>query len=114
MGSSSQIPALIKQAACDAGFDLAGIAPVRDFPELDHFSAWIAAGRAGEMKYMEARDEAGHLKRASLRSAAPWARSVIVVPSTTTQRSHTRPNCTTLGEDGFPATPGVMRIITKW
>ncbi len=78
MGSSSQIPALIKQAACDAGFDLAGIAPVRDFPELDHFSAWIAAGRAGEMKYMEARDEAGHLKRASLRSAAPWARSVIV------------------------------------
>jgi len=78
MGSSSQIPALIKQAACDAGFDLAGIAPVRDFPELDHFSAWIAAGRAGEMKYMEARDEAGHLKRASLRSAVPWARSVIV------------------------------------
>ena len=78
MGSSRQIPALIKQAARNAGFDLAGIAPVRDFPELDHFPAWIAAGRAGEMKYMEARDEAGHLKRASLRSAVPWARSVIV------------------------------------
>src|SRR2546425_6287448 len=76
MGSSRQIPALIKQAARNAGFDLAGIAPVRDFPELDHFPAWIAAGRAGEMKYMEARDEAGHLKRASLRSAVPWARSV--------------------------------------
>jgi epoxyqueuosine reductase len=30
------------------------------------------------MKYMEARDEAGQLKRASLRSAVPWARSVIV------------------------------------
>jgi epoxyqueuosine reductase len=30
------------------------------------------------MKYLEARDEAGQLKRASLRSAAPWARSVIV------------------------------------
>ena len=30
------------------------------------------------MKYMESRDEAGQLKRASLRSAAPWARSVIV------------------------------------
>jgi epoxyqueuosine reductase len=78
MGSSNQIPALIKQAARDAGFDLAGIAPVRDFPELGHLPAWIAAGRAGEMKYMEARDEAGHLKRASLRSAVPWARSVIV------------------------------------
>ena len=78
MPSSRQIPALIKQAAHGAGFDLAGIAPVRDLPELDHFPEWIAAGHAGEMKYMEARDDAGHLKRASLQSAAPWARSVIV------------------------------------
>ena len=30
------------------------------------------------MKYMEARDEAGDLKRASLRSTLPWVRSVIV------------------------------------
>src|SRR5258708_26332759 len=30
------------------------------------------------MKYMEARDEAGELKRASLARVAPWARSVIV------------------------------------
>src|SRR5438046_3245754 len=30
------------------------------------------------MKYMEARDEAGRLKRASLRHAVPWARSVVV------------------------------------
>ena len=78
MHGPSQIVALVKQAAHDAGFDLAGIAPVRDFPELERFPQWIAAGHAGEMKYMEARDEAGGLKRASLRSAAPWARSVIV------------------------------------
>ncbi len=69
---------LVKQAAHAAGFDLAGIASVGDFPELDRFPEWIAAGHAGEMKYMEARDGAGHLKRASLRSVAPWARSVIV------------------------------------
>jgi epoxyqueuosine reductase len=74
----SSISALIKRAAHDAGFDLAGIAPVRDFPELDHFPEWVAAGRAGEMKYMEARAEDGGLKRASLRSAIPWARSVVV------------------------------------
>jgi epoxyqueuosine reductase len=74
----SQITALVKQAARDAGFELAGIAPVRDLPELTHFPDWIEAGYAGEMKYLEARDEAGQLKRASLRSAAPWARSVIV------------------------------------
>jgi len=78
MAQVSQIAALVKQAAQEAGFELAGIAPVRDFSELDQFPKWIAAGRAGEMKYMEARDEAGHLKRASLRTVAPWARSVVV------------------------------------
>jgi len=74
----SHIPALVKRTAHQAGFELAGIAPVRDLPELNHFPEWIEAGHAGEMKYMEARDEAGQLKRASLRSTAPWARSVIV------------------------------------
>jgi epoxyqueuosine reductase len=68
----------VKQAARDAGFDLAGVAPVGDFEEFDHFREWIAAGRAAEMKYMEARDEAGGLKRASLRATLPWVRSVIV------------------------------------
>jgi epoxyqueuosine reductase len=69
---------VVKQAAREAGFELAGVAPVHDFDELDRFREWIAAGRAGEMKYMEARDEAGSLKRASLRSTLPWVRSVIV------------------------------------
>ena len=78
MNQISQLTAVIKQAAGDAGFELAGICPLRDLPELNHFPEWIAAGHAGEMKYMEARDEAGSLKRASLRSAVPWARSVIV------------------------------------
>jgi epoxyqueuosine reductase len=75
---TGQITTLIKQAAKDAGFELSGVAPVGAFPELDRFPAWIDAGHAGEMKYMEARDEAGQLKRASLKSAVPWARSVIV------------------------------------
>jgi len=69
---------LIKRAAQDAGFELAGIAPVHDFEELSYFPEWIAAERAGEMKYLEARDDAGNLKRASLKRTAPWARSVIV------------------------------------
>jgi epoxyqueuosine reductase len=67
-----------KQAAREAGFELAGVAPVHDFDELDRFREWIAAGRAGEMKYLEARDQSGSLKRASLRSTLPWVRSVIV------------------------------------
>ncbi|MFZ0286959.1 MAG: tRNA epoxyqueuosine(34) reductase QueG [Terriglobales bacterium] len=75
---AGEIAALVKQAAKDAGFELAGIAPVAEFPELSRFPEWIAAGHAGEMQYLEKRDDAGNLKRASLRSAIPWARSVIV------------------------------------
>jgi epoxyqueuosine reductase len=78
MKQISEVTSLVKRAAHAAGFELAGIAPVRGLPELNHFPDWIEAGYAGEMKYLEARDEAGQLKRASLRSAAPWARSVIV------------------------------------
>jgi epoxyqueuosine reductase len=74
----SDLPTRIKQCARDAGFDLCGIAPVRDFCELRVFPAWIADGKHGEMKYMEARDEAGELKRAALNRVAPWARSVLV------------------------------------
>ena len=78
MNQLSQITGLVKIAARNAGFELAGIAPVREFAELSQFPHWIAAGHAGEMKYLEARDESGQLKRASLQSTAPWARSVVV------------------------------------
>ena len=76
--SIQDLKSIVKQAASDAGFDLSGIAPAADVSELKHFPAWIEAGRAGEMKYMEARDEQGDLKRSSLSRVAPWARSVIV------------------------------------
>ncbi len=74
----SDIGSRIKQLALAEGFDLCGIAPVRDFGELLVFPAWIDDGRHGEMKYMESRTEAGDLKRAKLANVAPWARSVIV------------------------------------
>jgi epoxyqueuosine reductase len=67
----------ILAAARTAGFELAGIAPVGDFAEHRRFEEWVEAGRAAEMQYMEARDGAGGLKRASLRNVAPWARSVV-------------------------------------
>ena len=73
-----EIKATVKRAAEAVGFDLCGIAPASDSPELRYFPEWIAAGRAGEMKYMEARDEQGNLKRTSLARIAPWARSVVV------------------------------------
>src|SRR5438270_10226900 len=69
-----------RHAAAEAGFDLAGIAPVRkeDMPELGAFIEWVDAGRAGEMKYLESRTESGELRRASATNAAPWVRSMIV------------------------------------
>jgi epoxyqueuosine reductase len=69
---------IVKRAAEQAGFDLVGVAPAADAAELQHFPEWIAAGHAGEMKYLEARDDQGDLKRASLARVAPWARSVVV------------------------------------
>src|SRR5215472_6455715 len=74
----SELAAKVKRWACEAGFDLAGIAPVREFAELEYFPRWVAAGHAGEMKYLESRQENGELKRASLKASAPWASSVVV------------------------------------
>jgi epoxyqueuosine reductase len=74
----SDLKTIVTRAAADAGFDLCGVAPAVDARELQHFSAWIAAGHAGDMKYLEARDESGELKRSSLSRVAPWARSVVV------------------------------------
>jgi epoxyqueuosine reductase len=78
MNRAAEIAAMVKCAALDAGFELCGVAPATDAPEHDYFPSWIAAGHAGELKYMEARDEEGLLKRASLARVAPWARSVVV------------------------------------
>jgi epoxyqueuosine reductase len=76
--SIRHVESVVKRAAQQAGFELAGIAPAADSSELQTFPEWIAAGHAGEMNYMEARDEGGDLKRGSLSRVAPWARSVIV------------------------------------
>src|SRR3954462_440006 len=74
------ISELVSRHARDVGFDLAGIASAdaADIPELGRFADWVERGHAGEMEYLKARDDQGRLKRASLRNAVPWARSVIV------------------------------------
>ena len=69
---------MVKRAAAEAGFELAGIAPVRDCPELDYFAEWLVSGYGGEMRYLESRSESGELKRRALANVAPWARSIIV------------------------------------
>src|SRR5437899_1470704 len=84
MPTREQISEVVERAALEAGFELAGITPVRDqggdnqMPESGAFAEWIAAGHAGDMKYMEKRTDSGELRRASAKHAAPWARSVVV------------------------------------
>jgi epoxyqueuosine reductase len=70
----------LQQAAVEAGFDLWGVASCRleDLSDLQRFPAWIAAGRGGEMAYLEALDEHGSLKRGDVAAVAPWARSAVV------------------------------------
>jgi len=64
----------IRQQARALGFDLCGIAPVGDFPELAFLSEWIARGYAGEMAYIPRSAD----RRADVRAVVPGAQSVIV------------------------------------
>jgi epoxyqueuosine reductase len=74
----------IRERAAEVGFDAAGVAPVtapesqESMLDAEHFSAWVAAGRAGEMEYLKRRDDQGVLLRSGVQVAMPWARSVIV------------------------------------
>jgi epoxyqueuosine reductase len=54
------------------GFDLCGVAPADDFPELQHFGEWLARGYAGEMSYLH------DARRRSPAAALPGACSIIV------------------------------------
>lgn len=54
------------------GFDLCGVAPASDYPELTHLNEWLERGHAGEMRYL--RDE----RRRSPSLVMQGARSVIV------------------------------------
>ncbi len=71
----------IKSFSLEAGFDLCGIVSAAEEtsrPELDYFQQWIQEGQAGEMEYLKSRNDQGDLKRAALRNAVPWVKSVVV------------------------------------
>ena len=74
----------VRARALAEGFDLFGVAGAPDAREPEgertaaRFTTWVDDGRAGEMHYLERRDEAGELLRTSARVAMPWARSVVV------------------------------------
>jgi epoxyqueuosine reductase len=66
--------ATIREQARRIGFDLCGVAPAADLPELAFFQEWLGRGYAGEMAYLNR--SAG--ERADVRRLLPSAQSVIV------------------------------------
>src|SRR3954465_8030104 len=68
------IAADVKARARELGFDLCGIAPAADHPELRFYREWLDAGYAGEMAYLH-RTAA---RRAHVRQVVPSAQTVIV------------------------------------
>ena len=64
----------VKSKARELGFDLCGIAPADDFPELSYLQEWLASGYAADMAWMARNAD----RRADVRNVVPGARSVIV------------------------------------
>ena len=64
----------IKAKAKELGFDICGIAPAIDHPELHFLREWLERGYAGEMAYLHRSAE----RRADVRHVMPSAQTVIV------------------------------------
>ncbi|MEO5869271.1 MAG: tRNA epoxyqueuosine(34) reductase QueG, partial [Gemmatimonadaceae bacterium] len=73
--SPSELARLAKAHAFALGFDLVGIAALGPVETADAFDAWIGAGHAGEMHYLER----GAAKRRDSRRAKPGTTHAIVV-----------------------------------
>jgi epoxyqueuosine reductase len=71
LSDADRTPRVI-QISQSLGFDLCGIAPAGEFPELAHLDEWLARGHAGEMRYLY------DARRRSPSMAMKGARSVIV------------------------------------
>ena len=70
--TSAESTGRVIEISRDVGFDLCGVAPAEEFPELAHLEEWLARGYAGDMRYL--RDA----RRRSLSHVVQGARSVIV------------------------------------
>ena len=65
----------VKKAASRLGFSLAGVCPAVAPPGAERFDAWLAAGYAGQMRYLDDRRSAYHDPRRVL----DGARSVVML-----------------------------------
>jgi len=72
--SSDVTASAVKARARELGFDLCGISPAADLPELKFLRDWLDRGFGGTMTYLHRSAR----KRADVRHVVPSARSVIV------------------------------------
>ena len=73
------LSAAIKQEAYRLGFDLCRVLPLTTAPHADFFDQWEAAGRAGEMTYLERNKEKRRNPQLLVDAGLPAARSLIVL-----------------------------------
>ena len=85
--------AAIKDHARTLGFDVCGIAPAADHPELRFYREWLDRGYAGEMAYLHRTAD----RRADVRQVMPSAQTVIV---TATVYNTDRPYSTECADPG--------------
>lgn len=83
--------ALIKAKARELGFDLCGVAPAADHPELKFFSDWVARGYAASMGYLTRSADF----RSDVRRVMPTAKTVVM---TATVYNTNRPYSASAGD----------------
>ena len=74
-----QLVTTIKGAARRLGFDLCCILPVQPAPHADFFDEWVAAGRAGEMTYLERNSDKRRDPQRLVEAGTPTPQSMIVL-----------------------------------
>jgi epoxyqueuosine reductase len=91
--SSTLTASFIKARASELGFDLCGIAPAVDLPELKFLRDWLDRGYGGTMTYLHRSAR----RRADVRHVVPSAQSVVV---TGTLYNTDRPYSTEIADRG--------------
>lgn len=105
--------AKLKQAALDAGFDIAGICPAMPPPHFQQFLDWLAKGRHATMEYM-ARSKS---LRAAPQSLLPKAKSILAVGLNYYQETKSEPPRIAryaLGRDYHKVLKRKLTKISNW
>lgn len=77
--TGAALPTIIRNESLRLGFDLCRFTPISEAPHADFFDAWIDAGRAGEMSYLERnREKRRFPARLAEPPAAPFQTMVVL------------------------------------